>query len=152
MRTYRTVRYPLGEGLPALYRWRGPLINAGVGGHATYLPGAEANRFVRSPCRRVQLSQTFESLVPADGPTALIVMTARGLPAPLQCGGNSGLRHHHVQRYVATMVSNIDTVITVGSPTAAGHLPRVALSAVRRSTARRVCSRPAPRRTFRFSR
>lgn len=33
MRTYRTVRYPLGEALLALYRWRGPLINAGVGGH-----------------------------------------------------------------------------------------------------------------------
>lgn len=47
MRTYRTVRYPLGEALLALYRWRGPLINAGVGGHGyTYLLGAEANRFV----------------------------------------------------------------------------------------------------------
>lgn len=74
MRTYRTVRYPLGEALLALYRWRGPLINAGVGGHGyTYLLGAEANRFVFANADAFSWSQTFESLVPVDGPTALIV-------------------------------------------------------------------------------
>ncbi|ENN5039231.1 hypothetical protein ABSX89_004967, partial [Salmonella enterica subsp. enterica serovar 1,4,[5],12:i:-] len=68
------MRYPLGEALLALYRWRGPLINAGVGGHGyTYLLGAEANRFVFANADAFSWSQTFESLVPVDGPTALIV-------------------------------------------------------------------------------
>ncbi|EPZ64672.1 cytochrome P450 139 cyp139, partial [Mycobacterium tuberculosis '98-R604 INH-RIF-EM'] len=110
------MRYPLGEALLALYRWRGPLINAGVGGHGyTYLLGAEANRFVFANADAFSWSQTFESLVPVDGPTALIVSDGadhrrrRSVVAP-------GLRHHHVQRYVATMVSNIDTVIDGWQP------------------------------------
>lgn len=142
MRTYRTVRYPLGEALLALYRWRGPLINAGVGGHGyTYLLGAEANRFVFANADAFSWSQTFESLVPVDGPTALIVSDGadhrrrRSVVAP-------GLRHHHVQRYVATMVSNIDTVIDVGSPDSGWTSTK---SCARRSGAvpPRVCSASA---------
>lgn len=135
MRTYRTVRYPLGEALLALYRWRGPLINAGVGGHGyTYLLGAEANRFVFANADAFSWSQTFESLVPVDGPTALIVSDGadhrrrRSVVAP-------GLRHHHVQRYVATMVSNIDTVIDGWQPGQRLDIYQELRSAVRRSTA-----------------
>ena len=46
-RTRRPIRYPPGEALLALYRRRGPVINAGIAGLGyTYLLGPEANKFV----------------------------------------------------------------------------------------------------------
>lgn len=43
----KPVSYPPGEALLALYRRRGPVINAGVGGRGfVYLLGPEANKFV----------------------------------------------------------------------------------------------------------
>ncbi len=68
MRTYRTVQ--IGEGC-WLYRWRGPLINAGVGGHGyTYLlSGAEANRFVFANADAFSWSQRLRAWFPSTGPT-----------------------------------------------------------------------------------
>src|SRR6185437_3445700 len=111
MTAYQTVPYRPGEALLALYRRRGPVINAGLGRHGyTYLLGAEANKFVFANADAFSWRETFESLAIVDGPTALIVSDGddhrrrRSVVAP-------GLRHREIQHYVQTMVSNMDAVI-----------------------------------------
>ncbi|GFG64848.1 hypothetical protein MKUB_23380 [Mycobacterium kubicae] len=134
------VRYPPGDALLALYRRRGPVISTGVGSHGyTYLLGPEANKFVFANAEAFSWRETFENLVPVDGPTALIVSDGedhrrrRSVVAP-------GLRHRQIQDYVDTMVSNIDAVIdtwqvgernwisTKPSATRSGAAPPIACS------------------------
>ncbi|MEM6107701.1 cytochrome P450 [Mycobacterium sp. 050272] len=129
------VRYLPGEGLLALYRLRGPVINSGVGRHGyTYLLGPEANKFVFANADAFSWAQTFESLAWVDGPTALIVSDGddhrrrRSVVAP-------GLRHRQIQDYVQTMVSNIDAVIDGWRPGQRLDIYQQCRSAVRRSTA-----------------
>jgi cytochrome P450 len=134
MRT-QPVRYLPGEGLLAMYRLRGPVVNSGVGRHGyTYLLGPEANKFVFANADAFSWAQTFESLAFVDGPTALIVSDGddhrrrRRVVAP-------GLRHRQIQDYVQTMASNIDTVIDGWRPGQRLDIYRQCRSAVRRSTA-----------------
>ncbi|BBX73634.1 cytochrome P450 [Mycobacterium shinjukuense] len=124
-----------GEALLALYRRRGPVINSGIGMHGyTYLLGAEANKFVFANADAFSWRQTFESLIPVDGPTALIVSDGedhrrrRSVVAP-------GLRHRQIQDYVQTMVSAVDSVIDGWHPGQRLDLYQEFRSAVRRSTA-----------------
>ncbi|KZS77484.1 cytochrome P450 [Mycobacterium kansasii] len=135
MNAYRTVPYLPGEALLALYRHRGAVVDAGVGRHGfVYLLGAEANKFVFANADAFSWRETFESLVPVDGPTALIVSDGedhrrrRSVVAP-------GLRHRQVQDYVQTMVSTIDAVIDTWRPGQRLDLYQEFRSAVRRSTA-----------------
>jgi cytochrome P450 len=135
MSTYRTVPYRPGEALLALHRRRGAVINSGVGRHGyTYLLGAEANKFVFANADAFSWRETFESLAPVDGPTALIVSDGedhrrrRSVVAP-------GLRHRQVQDYVQAMVSNIDAVIDSWRPGQRLDIYQEFRSAVRRSTA-----------------
>lgn len=135
MSAYATVPYRPGEALLALYRRRGPVINAGWGRHGyTYLLGAEANKFVFANADAFSWRETFESLAPVDGPTALIVSDGedhrrrRSVVAP-------GLRHRQIQDYVQTMVSNIDAVIDGWRPGQRLDIYQAFRSAVRRSTA-----------------
>ena len=129
------MSYPPGEALLALYRWRGPVINSGVGRHGnTYLLGAAANKFVFANADAFSWQQTFESLALVDGPTALIVSDGddhrrrRSVVAP-------GLRHRQIQDYVQTMVSNIDTVIDSWRIGQRLDIYQQCRRAVRRSTA-----------------
>jgi len=131
----KTVPYPPGEALLALYRWRGPVINSGVGRYGySYLLGAEANKFVFANADAFSWQQTFESLALVDGPTALIVSDGddhrrrRSVVAP-------GLRHRQIQNYVQTMVSNIDAVIDGWGLGQRLDVYQRCRSAVRRSTA-----------------
>ncbi|KZS65105.1 Putative cytochrome P450 139 [Mycobacterium pseudokansasii] len=135
MNAYRTVPYLPGEALLALYRHRGAVVDAGVGRHGfVYLLGPEANKFVFANADAFSWRETFESLVPVDGPTALIVSDGedhrrrRSVVAP-------GLRHRQVQDYVQTMVSTIDEVINTWRPGQRLDLYQQFRSAVRRSTA-----------------
>ncbi|ORV74823.1 cytochrome P450 [Mycobacterium gastri] len=135
MNAYRTVPYLPGEALLALYRHRGAVVDAGVGRHGfVYLLGAEANKFVFANADAFSWRETFESLIPVDGPTALIVSDGedhrrrRSVVAP-------GLRHRQVQDYVHTMVSTIDAVIDTWRPGQRLDLYQEFRSAVRRSTA-----------------
>src|ERR1700759_1964213 len=67
-------RWPPGEALLALYRRRGPVINAGIGGLGyTYLLGPEANKFVFAHADACSGQEAFQVLVPVDGPTAMVV-------------------------------------------------------------------------------
>ncbi|SOX53765.1 cytochrome P450 [Mycobacterium ahvazicum] len=133
--THGPVRYLPGEGLLALYRLRGPVINSGVGRHGyTYLLGPEANKFVFANADAFSWAQTFQSLAWVDGPTALIVSDGddhrrrRSVVAP-------GLRHRQIQDYVQTMVSNIDAVIDGWRPGQRLDIYQQCRFAVRRSTA-----------------
>ena len=68
------IRYPPGEALLALYRRRGPIVNAGIAGRGyTYLLGPEANKFVFANADAFSWQEAFQVLVPVDGPTALVV-------------------------------------------------------------------------------
>lgn len=135
MSTYRPVPYRPGEALLALYRWRGPVINSGVGRRGyTYLLGPEANRFVFANAAAFSWRETFENLALVDGPTALIVSDGddhrrrRSVVA-------TGLRHRQIQEYVAAMVAGIDAVIDGWRPGQRLDVYQQCRSAVRRSTA-----------------
>src|SRR6516225_9034949 len=132
---YRPVRYAPGEALLALYRWRGPVTNSGVGRHGyTYLLGPEANKFVFANADAFSWRETFQNLALVDGPTALIVSDGddhrrrRRVVAP-------GLRHRQIQDYVQIMVASIDTVIDGWRPGQRVDIYRQCRSAVRRGTA-----------------
>ncbi|OBJ48733.1 cytochrome P450 [Mycobacterium sp. 1423905.2] len=129
------VAYPPGDALLTLHRKRGPVINAGLGKYGyTYLLGPEANKFVFANADAFSWRQTFETLVPVDGPTALIVSDGddhrrrRSVVAP-------GLGHRQIQDYVRTMVANIDAVIDTWHAGQRRDLYQVFRNAVRRSTA-----------------
>jgi cytochrome P450 len=117
-RTRWPVRYPPGEALLALYRRRGPVVNAGIGGWGyTYLLGPEANKFVFANADAFSWREAFQVLVPVDGPTALVVSDGadhrrrRSVVAP-------ALAHRQVGDYVPIMAANADTVIDRWQP---GH-------------------------------
>lgn len=62
------MRYVPGEALLALYRWRGPVINYGVGQHGyVSVLGAEANKFVFANSDAFNWWEAMQGLVPVDG-------------------------------------------------------------------------------------
>ncbi|KQH79049.1 cytochrome [Mycobacterium gordonae] len=131
----KPVSYPPGEALLAAYRRRGPVINAGIGSRGfVYLLGPEANKFVFANADAFSWRETFETLAPVDGPTALIVSDGedhrrrRSVVAP-------GLRHRQVQEYVQTMVRSVDAMIDDWRPGQRLDIYQEFRSAVRRSTA-----------------
>lgn len=105
------IRYPPAEALLTLYRWRGPVINAGIGGRGyTYLLGPAANRFVFANSDAFSWRDAFQVLVPVDGPTALIVSDGdehrrrRSLVQP-------AFDRRRIWQYVPIMVANVDAAI-----------------------------------------
>jgi cytochrome P450 len=129
------VRYPPGEVLLALYRRRGPVINAGVGGLGyTYLLGPEANKFVFANADAFSWQEAFQVLVPVDGPTSLVVSDGadhrrrRSAVAP-------ALQHRQVGEYVPIIAANADAVIDRWQPGQRIEIYDALRSAVRRSTA-----------------
>jgi cytochrome P450 len=115
-RTRWPVRYPPGEALLALYRRRGPVINAGIAGLGyTYLLGPEANKFVFANADAFSWQEAFQVLVPVDGPTALVVSDGadhrrrRSAVAP-------ALHRRQVGDYVPIIVANVDAVIDRWQP------------------------------------
>lgn len=110
------VRYPPGEALLALYRRRGPVINAGIAGLGyTYLLGPEANKFVFANADAFSWQEAFQVLVPVDGPTALVVSDGadhrrrRSVVAP-------AFQHRQVSDYVPIIAANADAVIDRWQP------------------------------------
>lgn len=131
---WRPVRYLPGEALLALYRWRGPVINEGVGGYGyVYLLGAEANKFVFANSDAFSWWEAFQILVPVDGPTSLIVSDGadhrrrRSIVQP-------AMHYRQVQHYVQTMVANADAVIDTWQRGQRLDIYQQFRSAIRRST------------------
>jgi cytochrome P450 len=105
------IRYPPGDVLLALYRRRGPVINAGLAGLGyTVLLGPEANKFVFANADAFSWQEAFQVLVPVDGPTALVVSDGadhrrrRSAVAP-------AFHHRQVGEYVPIIAANADAVI-----------------------------------------
>jgi len=110
-RKRRPIRYPPGEVLLALYRRRGPVVNAGIAGLGyTYLLGPEANKFVFANADAFSWQEAFQVLVPVDGPTALVVSDGadhrrrRSAVAP-------ALHRRQVGEYVPIISANADRII-----------------------------------------
>jgi cytochrome P450 len=129
------VRYPPGEALLALYRRRGPVINAGIAGLGyTYLLGPEANKFVFANADAFSWQEAFQVLVPVDGPTALVVSDGadhrrrRSVVAP-------ALHHRQVGDYVPIIAANADAVIDRWQPGQRIDMYEALRAAVRRSIA-----------------
>jgi cytochrome P450 len=129
------VRYSPGEALLALYRRRGPVINAGIAGLGyTYLLGPEANKFVFANADAFSWQEAFQVLVPVDGPTALVVSDGadhrrrRSVVAP-------ALHRRQVGEYVPIIAANADAVIDRWRPGQRIDIYDSLRAAVRRSTA-----------------
>jgi cytochrome P450 len=129
------VRYPPGEALLALYRRRGPVVNAGIAGlGSTFLLGPEANKFVFANADAFSWQEAFQVLVPVDGPTALVVSDGadhrrrRSVIAP-------ALHHRQVGDYVPIIAANADAVIDGWQPGQRVDIYASLRTAVRRSIA-----------------
>jgi cytochrome P450 len=129
------VRYPPGEALLALYRRRGPVVNAGIGGWGyTYLLGPQANKFIFANAEAFSWREAFQILVPVDGPTALVVSDGaehrrrRSVVAP-------AFHRRRIGDYVPIMAANADAVIDRWRPGQRIEIYDALRSAVRRSTA-----------------
>ena len=129
------VRYPPGEALLALYRRRGPVINAGIAGLGyTYLLGPQANKFIFANADAFSWQEAFQILVPVDGPTALVVSDGaehrrrRSVVAP-------ALHHRQVGDYVPIIAANADAVIDRWQPGQRIDIYDSLRTAVRRSIA-----------------
>jgi cytochrome P450 len=103
----RTLKYFPGEALLAAYRWRGPVISMG---RYVYLLGPDANRFIFANTELFRWREAFDSRVPVDGDTALIVSDGaehrrrRRLVQP-------PLHHRQVENYVAIIAEIADNAI-----------------------------------------
>lgn len=127
------VRYRPGEALLALYRRRGPMVDAGIGRHGyIYLLGADANKFVFANSDAFSWWDAFQVLVPVDGPTALIVSDGadhrrrRSLVQP-------AFHHRHITNYLQIMAANADAVIDSWRPGDTVDIFAQLRSAIRRS-------------------
>jgi cytochrome P450 len=127
------LRYLPGEALLALHRRRGPVVNAGLGGHGyVYLLGADANKFVFANSDAFSWWDAFQVLVPVDGPTALIVSDGaehrrrRSIVQP-------AFHHRQIHQAVRIMAANTDAVIDGWQPGQRLDIYRQFRTAVRRS-------------------
>lgn len=110
------------------------MINAGLGGYGyVYLLGAAANKFVFANSDAFSWQEAFQTLVPVDGPTALIVSDGadhrrrRSLVQP-------SMHHRQVQEYVQIMAANADAVIDSWHVGQTLDIYQQLRSALRRST------------------
>ncbi len=115
-RTRWPIRYPPGDVLLALYRRRGPVINAGLAGLGyTLLLGPEANKFVFANADAFSWQEAFQVLVPVDGPTALVVSDGAD-HRRLRSAVAPALHHRQVGEYVPIIAANADAVIDRWQP------------------------------------
>ncbi|KOX22495.1 cytochrome P450 [Saccharothrix sp. NRRL B-16348] len=124
------VRYRPGELLLAAHRRRGPVLRFGP---YTYLLGPEANRFVLGNSDLFRWREAFQSLVPVDGPTSLIVSDGedharrRRLVQP-------ALHHRRIDQYLSIMVEHADATLATWRPGQVVDVYRQFRSVIRRGT------------------
>lgn len=124
------VRYRPAELLLSHYRRRGPVLALG---RYTYLLGPEANRFVMARSELFRWREAFQSLVPVDGPTSMIVSDGedharrRRLVQP-------ALHHRRIDQYLAIMAANADAVVDGWRPGQVVDVYQQFRAAIRRST------------------
>lgn len=104
------------DGLESLYRRHGPICTVGAGPFRyVFLLGPEANRFVFGNSQLFRWREAFETLVPVDGETALLVsdgedhIRRRRLVVP-------ALHARHFAGYAASIRRNVDYAIDSWRP------------------------------------
>ncbi|WP_439664026.1 cytochrome P450 [Lentzea sp. HUAS TT2] len=106
------VRYRQADLLSWLYRRFGPVVPVGP---YTYLLGPEANRFVFAHAELFEVERAFQSLMPVDGPTSLIVSDGedhkrrRRIVQP-------ALAHRQIAEYTPIMRANAEATIDAWRP------------------------------------
>lgn len=130
-----TVGVPAAEVLLGL-RWRGATVLQLPGRSPfAYLLGPQANAFIFAHDELFSARQAFASLIPVDGPTALIVSDGedhtrrRALVRP-------ALHHREVEGYLGAMATSADEVLDRTSPGEPFDAYAAFRSAIRRSTVR----------------
>jgi cytochrome P450 len=124
------VRFRQADLLLALHRRFGPVVRMGP---YTYLLGPEANRFVFANSELFGVEQAFQSLVPVDGPTSLIVSDGedhrrrRRLVQP-------ALVHRQIAHYVPVMAANAEATLDAWRPGDTVDVYQEFRRAIRRST------------------
>ncbi|SER97252.1 hypothetical protein SAMN05216188_118159 [Lentzea xinjiangensis] len=124
------VRFRQADLLAGLYRRFGPVVRVGP---YTYLLGPEANRFVFAHAELFEVERAFQSLVPVDGPTSLIVSDGedhqrrRRLVQP-------ALAHRQIAGYVPVMRANAEAAVEAWRPGAVVDVYQEFRRAIRRST------------------
>ncbi|SDP53679.1 cytochrome P450 [Lentzea jiangxiensis] len=128
--TAEVVRFRQADLLAGLHRRFGPVVRTGP---YTYLLGAEANRFVFAHSELFEVERAFQSLVPVDGPTSLIVSDGedhkrrRGFVQP-------ALAHRRIAGHVPVMRANAEAVLDAWRPGDVVDVYQEFRRAVRRST------------------
>lgn len=126
----RTISYPSVGWLLAAYRRRGPVFSFGP---YVYLLGPEANRYVFANSDRFRWREAFDSLVPVDGETALLVSDGadhrrrRRLVQP-------ALHHRQVRGYLEIIADNVDAMLDQWQPGTSVDVYQELRAAIRRST------------------
>ncbi|MFD9706084.1 cytochrome P450 [Lentzea sp. NPDC059081] len=106
------VRFRQADLLIGLYRRFGPVVRVGP---YTYLLGPEANQFLFAHAELFEVERAFQSLVPVDGPTSLIVSDGedhkrrRRLVQP-------ALVHRQIAGYVPVMEATAEATLDAWRP------------------------------------
>lgn len=124
------VRYRQADLLASLYRRFGPVVRMGP---YTYLLGPEANRFVFGHSELFEVERAFQSLVPVDGPTSLIVSDGEDHKRRRRFV-QPALAHRQIASYVPVMRANADATIDAWRPGETVDAYQEFRRAIRRST------------------
>ncbi|GHH62674.1 cytochrome P450 [Lentzea cavernae] len=124
------VRYRQADLLAGLYRRFGPVVR--VGPH-TYLLGPEANRFVFAHSELFEVERAFQSLVPVDGPTSLIVSDGEDHKRRRRFV-QPALAHRQIAGYVPVMRENAEAMVDAWRPGEVVDVYQEFRRAIRRST------------------
>lgn len=124
------VRFRQADLLSGLYRRFGPVVRVGP---YTYLLGPEANLFLFAHSELFEVERAFQSLVPVDGPTSLIVSDGedhrrrRRVVQP-------ALAHRQIAGYVPVMRANAEAALDGWRPGEVVDAYQEFRRAIRRST------------------
>lgn len=105
--TPEVVRYRRADLLIGLYRRFGPVVRLGP---YTYLLGPEANRFLFAHPELFEVERAFQSLVPVDGPTSLIVSDGEDHQRRRRFV-QPALAHRQIAGYVPIMRANAEATV-----------------------------------------
>ena len=124
------VRYRQADLLSGLHRRFGPVVRVGP---YTYLLGPEANQFVFGNSELFEVEQAFQSLVPVDGPTSLIVSDGEDHKRRRRFV-QPALAHRQIASYVPVMRANAEATIDAWRPGEIVDAYQEFRRAIRRST------------------
>ncbi|WP_330270301.1 cytochrome P450 [Lentzea sp. NBC_00516] len=124
------VRYRQADLLSGLHRRFGPVVRVGP---YTYLLGPEANQFVFGNSELFEVEQAFQSLVPVDGPTSLIVSDGEDHKRRRRFV-QPALAHRQIASYVPVMRANAEATIDAWRPGETVDAYQECRRAIRRST------------------